>query len=397
METGDSASIHNFRKSAAQAAAWLLVAVLLYLLYRMVQPFWVPLAWAVILAVFFAPAHRWIKSRIRSAPTAAIVSSTLVTLSLILPLLWVLKILISQIIELFSHADEIWPQMGNSMRLLEAQARNWLPSRFLPTSPDEPLIPAEQLHQVLQEGSLWVRKNLAGVSTSLASNLAAFGFDVSLAVFALYYCFVAGEEFAIRLLGLTSVTPDLREKIFKEVGETVRLTITSLLLVGALQTVLGTLIFLILGLSSPMLWGAMMGICSIIPIVGTAIIWVPQAIWLIVNGSMMKGLILLGLGIGVISSADNLLRSLFITVRSTLNPLFVFLGVVGGISIFGMVGLVLGPVLFAVAQEVLNDWDPPALEETAEVQSVVVQAESVTMNESVDAEELDQEVHKKVT
>ena len=384
----DLASAKPIRKTAAQAATWLLTALLLYLLHLMVRPFWVPLAWAVIIAVFFAEVHRWIRARIGSAQTAALVTTTLVTLSLILPLIWVLKIMASQVVELFSHADELWPQLLAALHKLELQAKEWLPARFVPDSPEQPLIPSEQLHQGLQEVSLWIRNNLAGVSTSLASNVAGFAFDVSLAVFALYYCFLSGHGFAARIVGLTSVSNKLRDLIFQEVIETVRLTITSLLLVGALQTVLGAAIFWLLGIASPVLWGAMMGICSIVPIVGTAMIWVPQAIWLMLNGSTFKGLVLLGLGIGVISSADNVLRSLFITVRSKLNPLFVFLGVVGGIAIFGMVGLVLGPVLFGVGQVVLEHWDPQSTDS-----SDADDSEATPPNDSDAVPESDETLH----
>jgi predicted PurR-regulated permease PerM len=116
----------------------------------------------------------------------------------------------------------------------------------------------------------------------------------------------------------------------------------------------GGLAFAILGIGSPVFWGVMMAFFSFVPLLGTWVIWVPASIWLMVDGHLAKGIVLLALGALVIGSVDNFLRPWLLSGRAQLNALLVFIGVLGGISVFGMLGLVLGPIVIATAAGALQ-------------------------------------------
>jgi predicted PurR-regulated permease PerM len=122
-------------------------------------------------------------------------------------------------------------------------------------------------------------------------------------------------------------------------------TIYGGLLIAIIQGVLGGVIFWILGIPSPILWGTAMAFLSFIPIGGTALIWVPAAILLFVQGAILKGIILLGLGVFGISMVDNFLRPFFISAKTNIHPLLLFFAVLGGIQAFGLIGLVVGPLI----------------------------------------------------
>ena len=122
-------------------------------------------------------------------------------------------------------------------------------------------------------------------------------------------------------------------------------TIYGGVLIAMIQGVLGGLSFWILGLPSPIFWGTAMGLLSFIPIGGTALIWVPAAIILLIEGAVLKGFILLGLGVFVISMVDNLLRPFFISTRTNIHPLLLFFAVLGGVQAFGLIGLFAGPLI----------------------------------------------------
>jgi predicted PurR-regulated permease PerM len=122
-------------------------------------------------------------------------------------------------------------------------------------------------------------------------------------------------------------------------------TIYGGLLVAIVQGILGGLAFWILGLPSPVLWGTAMGFLSLIPIGGTALIWVPTSIILLIQGAFAKGIILLAIGVFVISMMDNFLRPLLVGARTKIHPLLLFFSVLGGIQAFGMIGLVAGPLV----------------------------------------------------
>jgi len=114
------------------------------------------------------------------------------------------------------------------------------------------------------------------------------------------------------------------------------------------QGALGGLGFWVAGLPSPLLFGTLMAICAPIPFVGTALIWLPGAIYLLIQGQMLPGLLLIAWGVLAVSSIDNILRPLFISGKAKLPILVIVFGVLGGILAFGLSGLVAGPVVLAI-------------------------------------------------
>jgi predicted PurR-regulated permease PerM len=122
-------------------------------------------------------------------------------------------------------------------------------------------------------------------------------------------------------------------------------TIYGGLLIAMIQGLLGGLSFWVLGLPWPIFWGTAMALLSFIPIGGTALIWVPAAIILLIEGAVLKGLLLLGLGVFVISMVDNLLRPFFISTRTNIHPLLLFFAVLGGVQAFRLIGFVAGPLV----------------------------------------------------
>jgi predicted PurR-regulated permease PerM len=122
-------------------------------------------------------------------------------------------------------------------------------------------------------------------------------------------------------------------------------TIYGGILIAVIQGLLGGISFWALGLPSPIFWGTAMALLSFIPIGGTALIWGPASILLLIGGAVLKGLILLGLGVFVISMVDNLLRPFFISTRTKIHPLLLFFAVLGGVQAFGLIGLVAGPLV----------------------------------------------------
>jgi predicted PurR-regulated permease PerM len=121
-----------------------------------------------------------------------------------------------------------------------------------------------------------------------------------------------------------------------------------------IQGTLGTVSFIVLGVPSPVLWGVVMAVASLIPLLGAASVWVPCAIYLLVIGSWGKAIILSAFGAVVISSVDNFLRPKLVGEKVKLNELVMFFSVLGGLQVFGVLGIVLGPVLFAVTGSLIE-------------------------------------------
>ena len=120
------------------------------------------------------------------------------------------------------------------------------------------------------------------------------------------------------------------------------------LVVGVVQGILGGLIFWILGMGTPVMWGAVMAVLSLLPAFGTSLVWVPAAIYLLLTGSAWKGVVLLAFGTLVISTIDNVLRPVLVSTDVKMPSYVVLVSSLGGIAIFGVNGVVIGPLLAAI-------------------------------------------------
>jgi predicted PurR-regulated permease PerM len=139
-----------------------------------------------------------------------------------------------------------------------------------------------------------------------------------------------------------------REGRIRETAELIRASISSGVIVALVQGAIGGLTFAILGLGAPVFWGVIMAFFSLLPL-GAWIVWTPVAIWLLVTGETGRGIALAIIGAGGISLIDNFLRPILLSGRTQMNGLLVFISLLGGIAAFGLLGLVLGPVIMATA------------------------------------------------
>lgn len=145
-------------------------------------------------------------------------------------------------------------------------------------------------------------------------------------------------------------------EVFRRINDTIHATVYGTLVVAAVQGFLGGLMFWILGLPASLLWGTLMTLLAIVPILGAFVVWVPAAIFLGLEGSWGKVLILTAWGLGVVSLIDNLLYPILVGQRLRLHTLPVFIAIVGGLALFGSSGLILGPVILAITVALVEIW-----------------------------------------
>ena len=120
----------------------------------------------------------------------------------------------------------------------------------------------------------------------------------------------------------------------------------------------------LLGINAPVVWGVAMALCALIPLVGSALVWVPTALWLLLSGHVGRGVIVIVVGVVVIGMVDNILRPLLLSGRTSASGLVIFLGLLGGVAAFGFVGLVLGPIILVTAGNLLTVFtrvEPPVM------------------------------------
>lgn len=330
---------------------WLiiLIGLLGYLLYLIFSPFLVPLTWAIVLSIFFYPLHRRIRKRIARANLAALATTLLLTIILIAPTLVVVSAFTNQAIEGAQWLQAEWKQGRKPVLewwqgLPLSQLLGWLPAD----------IEQDQVRDYVIENVRKLVQFIAGWVGPLARNLLLLFFNVFVTLFAAFYLFRDGPRLMDLLRQSLPLDEAYREGLFYIAHNVLYASVFSSFVVAAVQGALGGLTFWFLGIPAPLLWGMVMGFLSLLPVLGAWLVWVPAVIFFVINAQYVKAAILLVTGALIISMADNVLRPLLISGRAQLNGLLVFISILGGIAAFGLVGIVLGPILVALGAAVLE-------------------------------------------
>ena len=324
-------------------------AVVLWFCYLIARPFLNPVFFAVVLAIVFRPLYTKLHRLVRNANVAALISTLCVLLAIVITAMLLGVALRNELSSAYQSLAASHTQDGgvipNLLQLAE-RARLWL-GKYVDLSQFD--LRAE-LSVRLQQLSAFLLSNFAGV----AGGLSSFVVSAVTVFFTLFYLFRDGRALWRRLAVLVPLNPAQLEKITIGVSRTITASMYGVLAVAFVQGLLLGFAFWGLGLPSPVLWGVTAAIFSLIPFVGTGLVWFPAAIILILSGHPVKGLILLGWGAGVVGMADNFIRPLVISDQIRISPLYVFFALLGGVQAFGISGLFIGPVAFALAQSLFN-------------------------------------------
>lgn len=311
------------------------------LIATMLWPFLPAIVTAIALATLVLPAHAHVERRFRHRSIAAFVTTAAVFLLVLLPAAALAVIIGGELADAVGWIGREGPAL---VRRQESAFSRWLApvASAAGLDPDAVLIAAgaelERLARLAANRALVLLTGLGG-----------WALQGGAALFALYYLLkdqgIAGEAVE-RLLPFERVQT---KRLVRRSGEVLRATIYGNVLVAIIQGTLGGLAFALLGLPGAALWGAVMAVLSLLPVIGAMFVWVPAAVYLLGAGRLLDGVLLMVWGTLVISTVDNLLRAVLVSGRAQLHPLIVFFSVLGGLVVFGAAGILLGPVTFIAA------------------------------------------------
>ena len=308
-----------------------------YLIYEITAPFLVPLAWSAVLAIFFYPLHQSLLKRLKPN-LAATVSTLAVTFLLIVPAIVVLFYTTKQAIDAGAKAQVV---LQAPDKALPTQMLDWVKAQ-LPDSMQD-----ADLTDPVKRGAERLAGFLAAKVGALVKNIFSFFLDLFVLLFALFFMFRDGEEISRVMRHLLPFDVDIQEDMMRESKELIFASVAVGLLIAAVQGALGGLAFTVAGIGTGIFWAVLIGFFSLVPVVGSALIWVPAALWLALTGHVWRGLLVLLICGGVAGVADNIIRPLLLRNRTHLNELLLFVSVLGGIEVFGLLGLVAGPTILA--------------------------------------------------
>ena len=339
-------AIDNDWASPGHVHALLLMAATgigIYLCYRVAAPFLPAFAWALALAVLFTPLQVRLEKKLKWPSVAAGLSVSVIGLIVVIPLTFAVQSLVVQA----AHGAKLVEsniQTGEWRRALEKQP-------FL-----QPMAETIEKHLDLPGAINALSTWLSGIAMSLLKGSVFQVVEFGITFYLLFFL-LRDRQIALKLLRSLSPLSSVEiSELFARVADTIHATIYGTLFVASIQGFLGGIMFWWLGLPSPLLWGVVMALLAMIPMVGSLFVWLPAAMFLAIEGNWGKALILVLWGMMVVGTIDNLIRPILVGNRLKLHTALAFISVVGGLLVFGPAGLVLGPVTLAVTQSLLNVW-----------------------------------------
>jgi predicted PurR-regulated permease PerM len=318
-------------------------ALAIYLCYLLALPFLPALAWALALAVVGHPLHRWLAERLRNPNLAAGLAVLLVVVILLVPAFFV----VSELVREAAAGVERVQQDGAAGRWRNTVLQN---PRLAP------LLEWIDRHQdVVGELQRTLAARLQDL-TGLVSGSVWAVVQMLVALFVLFYFF---RDRRTVLRGLRSLLPlsDAEvDQVFARAADTIHATVYGRLVVAGIQGALGGLMFWWLGLPAPVLWGVVMALLSVVPYLGSFIIWGPAAVYLALEGSWASAILLTAWGVVVVGLIDNLLYPVLVGGRLRMHTLTTFIAILGGLTVFGTAGIILGPLIVAISAALVEVW-----------------------------------------
>lgn len=311
------------------------VLLIAYAAFRILQPFVMALLWAGVLALCAQPVFRRLGKRL-SAGKAALISTVMVALLLVLPAIGILAALINEVSLGVNALQEAADDARNHEKLWNAI--EWLRARV-------PIPEPAELKPRLMEAGAWLTNFVASSAKAVLQNMAILVFNIFITLVALFFLLRDSEALSVFLLRLLPFDEKRKRQLIVQMRQLVFAGTVATLTAAAGQGVAGGLVFAILGLNAPVFWGCVMGVCALIPFLGTALVWAPAAVWLMATGSMGRGVALLVMGVVIVGTMDNVLLPAMLSGKATMNGLIALIGIMGGLMAFGFIGLVLGPVV----------------------------------------------------
>ena len=302
--------------------------IIIFLTYKIIAPFLAAIAGAIILSVALRPLYCKLEKKVKYKNLAATIMVIIVVLIILIPLFFVASALIKEASTTYQLID------ADSLSQISEKIENVIGLN---------LNLEERIQESISNWSNEMVNSLSKLFLSLANKVIEF----FIMVFLMFYLFRDGDKIAKKLKETIPLEKKYRDAIAKEFKLVTHAVIYGFIVAGLAQGIVGGLGFFIFGVPNAIMWGIVMAILSILPIIGAWLVWIPATLYLIMSGQIMQGVFLFLYGMIIISNVDNVIKPFVIGARSKIHPALVLIGVFGGLKLMGLVGIVLGPLILA--------------------------------------------------
>lgn len=311
----------------------------------LVAPFLGAIVWSVVAAIMFTPLNDRLQRAFGKRPNLAAATTLLIiVVAIILPALLVGGALAQQASTVFARIATGQIDFDRSFLHFEARLPPWLRHQLAGYG----LTDLAAIRDRVDAGLASSFQGLAARAYGIGQTTVAFFLSLGIMLYLTFFLIRDGWALTTRIERAIPLLPDQRRALFAQFVTVVRATVKGSLVVAFLQGAIGGLIFWALGIGNAALWGILMGTFSLLPAIGTAFVWVPVALYLLVTGAIWQGVAVALCGFFIISSVDNVIKPILVGRDARMPDYMVLISTFGGIELFGFNGLILGPVIAAL-------------------------------------------------
>lgn len=330
-----------FRVFFLGAFAWLI-----YQSLRILSPFATALTAALIVTLVFYPLHARLAPHFSSPNRAAMVSTVLALLTVILPFLMLAWLLLDEAAAVFPHVRDLIAEPLDGAPGKALPLPGWLRSLW---QRGTALLAAWQVdvRGIALESVRQLGNNLTGYGADLLKNFVLLVFDVVVLVVAIFFFFRDGPQLVRAVVGLIPMEEKDKRMIIARLDQTLSAILRSAFITASVQGLLAGIGFAVAGLGFPVLLGFATALLALVPVAGAAVVWAPAGLYLLGSGEQVAGIGLLVWGAVAVSMSDNLIRTVLISGQTHLSLLLLFPGILGGLQVYGVAGALIGPLVIA--------------------------------------------------
>lgn len=308
-------------------------------------PFYGAIFWGAILAIIFAPVHRRIAAKLGARRNlAALISLMLVLFVVIVPVTFITGSLVQEGSSLYERVKSGNLDFGSYVE----QVLNALPSSVQNLMDRFGVGDLTSMQDKLTDGAMQGSQYLATQAVNIGQNTFEFLVSFGVMLYLLFFLLRDGSIVSARVREAIPLSNEHKRHLLRKFTTVIRATVKGNIAVAAAQGALGGVIFYVLGIQGPVLWGVVMAFLSLLPAIGAGLVWGPVAVYFLVSGETWQGVALAAYGVLVIGMVDNVLRPLLVGKDTKLPDYVVLISTLGGMALFGLNGFVIGPLVAAL-------------------------------------------------
>lgn len=320
-----------------------LVLVVTGVFAMLLAGFFQPIFWATIVGIMFLPVQRLLERRLKGRTSvAALLTVILIFFTVLVPSLLIASAVVNEAAGLYGRIQSGEIDPGAALRWLQdltPWATDWA---------ERLGIDLRELPDKVSAFAVQASQFIGALALKAGQNVANFMLMFFLMLYLLFFVLRDGDAMLEQVIRALPFGDDRERALFAKFAEVSRATIKGTVIIGIVQGTMGGILFAALGVSGAVFWGVVMVFMSILPLIGASLVWIPAAIFLVVGGAYVKAAIMVVIGSVVIGLTDNLLRPMLIGRDTKMPDYLILLSTLGGLSLFGISGFVIGPIIAAL-------------------------------------------------